>query len=102
MRNGMEYRTEHIQRGRHDRPNRMEYFVQDRGFVAALHRVAAEAACRDMPGQFDHFAGEAAAAALAVCATCPVKAECLAVVMPRGNSFDGVAGGIVWREGREQ
>lgn len=37
--------------------------------------------------------------ALAICAECPVREWCLNRVDPAGSWFDGVAGGVVWREG---
>ena len=38
--------------------------------------------------------------ALTLCETCPVKRTCLDVVDPAYSFFDGVAGGLVWLEGR--
>jgi len=37
--------------------------------------------------------------ALAICGTCPVTEKCLTIVRPQRSSFDGVAGGQVWRNG---
>lgn len=40
-----------------------------------------------------------ALAALAICEPCTVKVECLQTVRPGPSWFDGVAGGIVFRNG---
>ena len=37
---------------------------------------------------------------LNVCRPCKYKTQCLAIVQPRTSHFDGVAGGIAWRNGR--
>lgn len=39
-------------------------------------------------------------AALAICETCPVKDWCLQVVDPALNFYDGVVGGVAWKEGK--
>jgi hypothetical protein len=51
------------------------------------------------PALFDITEYPRALAALAVCGTCTIKVQCLAVVRPGPSWFDGVAGGIVWRNG---
>lgn len=37
--------------------------------------------------------------ALAICQNCPVREWCLNQVDPARSYYDGVAGGVVWREG---
>lgn len=37
---------------------------------------------------------------LALCAGCPFAAECTATVAPRESFYDGVCGGLVYRNGR--
>lgn len=44
-------------------------------------------------------AWRAASPALAYCATCPVKRECVEHMDPAGNGSSTVAGGIVWVKG---
>lgn len=39
-------------------------------------------------------------AALKYCAECPVRLECLDHMSPAQNFYSGVAGGMVWSEGR--
>lgn len=51
------------------------------------------------PRLFDATSYPQALAALAVCAMCHVKIECLQVVRPGPSWFDGVAGGTVFRNG---
>jgi hypothetical protein len=38
--------------------------------------------------------------ALRYCAECPVRLECLDYISPAQNFYSGVAGGMVWSEGR--
>jgi len=38
--------------------------------------------------------------ALSYCARCPVKAECVMIVKPHESYFDGICGGIIWKNGR--
>lgn len=38
--------------------------------------------------------------ALTYCARCPVKAECVMIVKPHESYFDGICGGIIWKNGR--
>ena len=69
--------------------------------AAGRGRLDAEAACIGTdPLLFDAKSYATAGPALAVCGRCPVKVECLAVVAPQGNEFDGVCAGEVWRAGR--
>lgn len=52
------------------------------------------------PEHFDTFDYFICRFALEVCVPCPVKLQCLQQVDPAQNFFDGVAGGIAWRDGR--
>jgi hypothetical protein len=38
--------------------------------------------------------------ALGICKDCPIRAWCLEWVDPSNSFFDGVAGGVAWKEGR--
>ncbi len=51
------------------------------------------------PKLFDATNYPQAYAALAVCGMCSIKVECLQVVRPGPSWFDGVAGGVVFRNG---
>lgn len=65
-----------------------------------LSEALLDAACLGHdPRLFDATAYPQAHAAIAVCAMCRIHDECLAVVRPGPSWFDGVAGGIVWRNG---
>ena len=58
------------------------------------------AACRTTdPRLFDHYTFPEARPALLVCSSCTVAAECMDWVRPSKSFFDGVAAGIVWRNG---
>ncbi len=68
--------------------------------VHVTDRSLLDAACiGHNPTLFDATEYPQALAALAVCGTCTIKVECLAVVRPGPSWFDGVAGGLVWRNG---
>lgn len=62
--------------------------------------VYENAGCKNAAPWFDDFKGPMVPEALATCAACTVRQECLQVVRPTESFFDGVAGGIVWREGK--
>ena len=65
----------------------------------------ANAACHGQdPTLYDTINPDSLAAqtALAICAICPVKAECLAVLKPETVNYDGIVGGKVWRGGKIQ
>jgi WhiB family redox-sensing transcriptional regulator len=47
-----------------------------------------------------HAAFQYAAPALAMCAACPFVEKCIARVDPYNSLFDGVCGGVLWRNGR--
>ena len=51
------------------------------------------------PRLFDSTTFPGADLALHYCGHCPVVALCLDIVRPSKSHFDGVAGGIVWRNG---
>jgi hypothetical protein len=51
------------------------------------------------PGVFDDTSFPNALLALSYCDICPVTELCMQVVRPSKSGFDGVAGGIVWRNG---
>jgi hypothetical protein len=73
--------------------------------VIMSRRLYSNAACLDAdPKLFDTTIPGTADAiqALAHCKTCPVIAECLAVLKPESTEFDGVAGNQVWRRGSIQ
>lgn len=58
------------------------------------------AACIGLdPALFDHFEFPDASLAVGICAECPITDLCVEIVRPQKNHFDGVAGGIVWRNG---
>lgn len=58
------------------------------------------AACRNLSASvFDAYTFPAAQRALDVCARCTIVETCLDWVRPQKSFFDGVAGGIVWRNG---
>ena len=62
----------------------------------------AEAACVNAnPRLFDATDPIRATFGLRFCRGCPVKALCLSVVRPERSHYDGIAGGIVWSNGRE-
>lgn len=57
-------------------------------------------ACQTIdPAVFDVFVFPGARRALTICGRCPVTQECLDWVKPQKSFFDGVAGGVVWRNG---
>lgn len=59
-----------------------------------------KAACAGSdPALFDHARYPQALAALGFCMRCTVRQECLAAVRPGRSFFDGVCGGVVWRNG---
>ena len=51
------------------------------------------------PLYFDDFTYPAAHVALSYCERCPMTAVCLEIVRPQKSHYDGVAGGVVWRNG---
>lgn len=51
------------------------------------------------PALFDHFTFPAASEALRICSNCRFVAECMDWVRPSKSFFDGVAAGVVWRNG---
>jgi len=61
--------------------------------------ISAAACIGSNPGLFDHTEFPDADLALGFCAQCPVTSLCLTVVRPQKSRFDGVAGGVVWRNG---
>jgi len=59
-----------------------------------------KAACLGKSPQiFDAFTFPEADTAMSICSTCSVVTECFNLVRPNKSFFDGVAGGIVWRNG---
>lgn len=59
-----------------------------------------QAACSGKdPALFDHYVFPAARTALNICGTCSFVEECMAWVRPNKSFFDGVAAGVVWRNG---
>ena len=58
------------------------------------------AACANIdPALFDHFVFPQAASAISVCNRCTVIEQCMNWVRPSKSYFDGVAAGVVWRNG---
>lgn len=51
------------------------------------------------PKIFDAFSYPSANEAMRICGNCTVVKECFAWVKPNKSFYDGVAGGIVWRNG---
>ena len=51
------------------------------------------------PVLFDAHRYPEAWAALTICAKCRVTQECIEYVRPSKSHFDGVCGGVVWRNG---
>ena len=51
------------------------------------------------PSVFDHYRYPEASLALYYCQKCSIVEDCLTVVRPSKSNFDGVAGGVVWRNG---
>ena len=59
-----------------------------------------DAACVGVePAVFDHYRYPEASLALHYCQRCAIVEQCLTVVRPSKSNFDGVAGGVVWRNG---
>lgn len=59
-----------------------------------------EAACVGVdPSIFDHYRFPDAHLGLAFCHGCPVPTHCMEAVRPQKSHFDGIAGGVVWRNG---
>lgn len=52
------------------------------------------------PRLFDEHWFPKAYEALAYCAECPVRLQCIDYLEPAKNEFTGVCGGLVWRRGR--
>jgi hypothetical protein len=51
------------------------------------------------PALFDEYRFPHAYEALRICANCRFTDECIEWVRPNKSFFDGVAGGVVWRNG---
>lgn len=62
----------------------------------ALHR----AACAGVdPRVFDAHRYPDADEGLAYCGGCPIREVCIEVVRPQKSHYDGICGGVVWRNG---
>lgn len=58
------------------------------------------AACAgEKPSLFDFMTYPEASEALRICGNCRFTVECMDLVKPSKSSFDGVAAGVVWRNG---
>ena len=65
-----------------------------------MNSYLGNAACLGKSPQiFDAFTFPEANLAMSICKTCTVVTECFNLVRPNKSFFDGVAGGIVWRNG---
>lgn len=63
-------------------------------------RVPFDAACLGLePKFFDAKTWDASLVGLNACWSCTVRYECLRLVDPARNYYDGIAGGYVWVEG---
>lgn len=59
-----------------------------------------DAACIGVePSVFDHYQFPEASLALYYCQRCTIVEQCITTVRPSKSHFDGVAGGVVWRNG---
>jgi len=68
----------------------------------ALPRELEQAACKGAdPFLFDNTFGDTVFDALSYCDRCNVRGLCEDWVQPKRSYFDGVAGGKVWRAGKE-
>ena len=68
--------------------------------LASTPDLALAACVGANPRLFDQTDVLRATYALAHCRDCRIPDLCLAVVRPETSHYDGVAGGIVWRNGR--
>lgn len=71
----------------------------------ARKKLDREANCKDKPARyFDEtdYDSIIAEAALSICSECKVQEECLLVVNPSNSFFDGIAGGIIFKNGQIQ
>lgn len=62
--------------------------------------VAAARCNGEDPSLFDATWFPVAYSALRFCGECPVRLECLEYMSPAQNFYSGVAGGLVWSDGR--
>jgi hypothetical protein len=71
--------------------------------MSVVGRPLTTAACVGVnPFFFDAVTWEGARYALSFCAVCPITELCREEVLtknPKSTAFDGVAGGLVWRNG---
>jgi len=68
--------------------------------AGALVKWLPLAACTgEDPSLFDHYKFPAAREALRICGNCRFTDECMDWVRPNKSYFDGVAAGVVWRNG---
>lgn len=59
-----------------------------------------DAACSGAdPGLFDDYTFPDALVALSYCSECSITELCMEIVRPSKSGFDGVAAGVVWRNG---
>ena len=79
-----------------------QYLVKERFMRRAQDRLYAAAAClQSEPHVFDQTEYESlyTELALSICGRCTVQEDCLLVVNPTENLYDGVAGGMVFKNG---
>lgn len=63
-------------------------------------RWLTRAACTgEDPALFDHFTFPEAREALRICSNCRHVTDCMDWVKPNKSFYDGVAAGVVWRNG---
>lgn len=61
--------------------------------------LALAACAGEDPSVFDHKTFPEAGEGLRICGNCRVVVECMEWVRPGKSGFDGVAAGVVWRNG---
>lgn len=72
--------------------------------MGVIGKPLTEAACaNEDPFLFDAVTWDEARPALTFCRVCPITEICKEEVLtkkPQSTAFDGVAGGLVWRNGK--
>jgi len=71
----------------------------------ARKKLDREANCIDKPARYfdeTEYDSIIAEAALSICSECKVQEECLLVVNPSNSFYDGIVGGIIFKNGKIQ